>query len=635
MVIFSKAGDRSGVVTSRRRAQPRSGNVRMTAVGFRPRRTIISSFLLVVLMMGLVGVHVESFTASCTAATARRTAAAGGIAESSSSSTCLFGKKKKNVGGGGGGGGGAQQQQEKKSVKEARFDANTRQFMFTLSRLTKILPDKSKTILDGINLSFYPGAKIGIVGLNGSGYVPPWRSNVCVCAYTSRRLAVYVHNSFERTHLTFVTIPSRRVCFLSSPSGRRDAPTPAPSNKNCRRRPRPPRFRRRLCRKSTLLKIMAGVDTEFDGLARPLPGASIGYLAQEPQLTQPTVQECIDEAVASSRAILAEYNALSVKVADPDLDADEMATAMDQLEVIGNKIDAGDLWELDRVVSRAMDSLRVPPGDAKIETLSGGEKRRTALCRLLLQNHDMLLLDEPTNHLDTSSIAWLEVRDVAFLSVTGRGAGVDCCGRPRDGRRGAIGDQINNRLGGWLVISPSVSLLLFAAPYKQEFLDQFKGTVVCITHDRYFLNNVAGWILELDRGKGYPHEGNYESFLESKTLRLEQEKKEQSAASKAVANELEWIRTNPKAKGNKSKARLSKYDELLSAATPKELRNAGQIYIPPGPRLGNEVVEVVNLRKSFGDRLLIDDLSFSLPPAGIVGVVGPNGKWWSEMPSAA
>jgi ATPase subunit of ABC transporter with duplicated ATPase domains len=307
---------------------------------------------------------------------------------------------------------------------------------------------------------------------------------------------------------------------------------------------------------------MAGVEQEYDGLARPLPGASIGYLPQEPNLEKyETVQECIDEAVKSSRDILDKYNDLSLKLADPDITDDEMQQTLDKIETLNDQIEAGDLWELDRVVSRAMDSLRVPPGDATIGTLSGGEKRRTALCQLLLGNHDMLLLDEPTNHLDAESIAWLE-----------------------------------------------------------EFLDQFKGTVVCITHDRYFLNNCAGWILELDRGKGIPHEGNYETFLEAKNKRLGEEQKEESAARKAVANELEWIRSNPKAKGNKSKARLNRYDELLLAAAPKELRSAGQIYIPPGPRLGNQVIEVVNLKKSFGDRLLIDDLSFSLPPAGIVGV---------------
>jgi sulfate-transporting ATPase len=268
------------------------------------------------------------------------------------SPTVLFGKKDKRKGGGGGGGPGGnksrgqQPAQEKQSVKDARFDANTRQFMFTLVGLTKVLPDKSKTILKNINLSFYPGAKIGVVGLNGSG-------------------------------------------------------------------------------KSTLMKIMAGVETEFDGTARPLPGASIGYLSQEPELGYDTVQECVDDAVKSSQAILDDFNALSMKLADPDLSDEEMQSIMSKTEALTNQIEAGNLWELDRVVSRAMDALRVPAGDAKTATLSGGEKRRVALCRLLLANHDMLLLDEPTNHLDAQSIAWLE-----------------------------------------------------------QFLAQFKGTVVCITHDR-------------------------------------------------------------------------------------------------------------------------------------------------------
>ena len=311
---------------------------------------------------------------------------------------------------------------------------------------------------------------------------------------------------------------------------------------------------------------MAGVDTEFEGTARPLPGASIGYLQQEPDLPFETVQECVDDAVKSSQKILDEYNEQSMKLADPDLSDDEMNAAMSRMESLSDQIEASNLWELDRVVSRAMDSLRVPPGDAKIAVLSGGEKRRVALCRLLLSNHDMLLLDEPTNHLDAESIQWLE-----------------------------------------------------------QFLDQFKGTVVCITHDRYFLENVAEWILELDRGEGIPHEGNYSSWLETRNKRLEGEKKQQTAAAKAVQSELEWIRSNPKAKGNKSKARLNRYDELLAAAAPQELRNAGQIYIPPGPRLGEKVLDIQNLRKSFDGRLLIDDLSFSMPKAGIVGVIGPNG----------
>mmetsp|Transcript_12923 Transcript_12923/g.24275 ORF Transcript_12923/g.24275 Transcript_12923/m.24275 type:complete len:674 (-) Transcript_12923:34-2055(-) len=411
------------------------------------------------------------------------------------SSSYLMAKKKKSGGnfGGGGGGGRGQPVQEKQSVKDARFDAATRQFMFTMVGLSKTLPDKSKTILKNINLSFYPGAKIGVVGLNGSG-------------------------------------------------------------------------------KSTLLKIMAGVEKEFDGIARPLPGASIGYLSQEPELEFETVQECIDDAVKSSKAIIDQYNHMSMKLADPDITDDEMAKTMQDLERLNDQIEAGNLWELERVVERAMDSLRLPPGDAKTAVLSGGEKRRVSLCRLLLASHDMLLLDEPTNHLDAESIAWLE-----------------------------------------------------------QFLAEFKGTVVCITHDRYFLENVAGWILELDRGEGIPFEGNYSNWLEAKNRRLEAEKKEQSAVAKAVAAELEWVRSNPKAKGNKSKARLKRYDELLASAAPKELRNAGQIYIPPGPRLGDVVIDVSELKKSFEERLLIDGLEFSLPQAGIVGVVGPNGAGKSTL----
>lgn len=386
-----------------------------------------------------------------------------------------------------------QQKQEKASVKEARFDAATRQFMFTLVGLTKTLPDKSKDILKNINLSFYPGAKIGVVGLNGSG-------------------------------------------------------------------------------KSTLLKIMAGVEKEFDGVARPLPGASIGYLPQEPILEYETVQECIDAAVASSKAILDEYNELSMSMANPDITDEEMTSAMSKLETIGNKIEAENLWELDRTVERAMDSLRVPPGDAKTDVLSGGEKRRVSLCQLLLGSHDMLLLDEPTNHLDAESISWLE-----------------------------------------------------------QFLDKFQGTVVAITHDRYFLENVSQWILELDRGQGIPFEGNYSQWLDAKNKRLEGEKKSQTAAAKAVAAELEWVRSNPKAKGTKSKARLKRYDELLLSSAPTELRNEGQIYIPPGPRLGDVVIDVSGVKKAFGERLLIDNLEFSLPKAGIVGVIGPNGAGKSTL----
>lgn len=414
---------------------------------------------------------------------------------SSAPSSALYGKKSARKGGGGGGKGGnkGQAPQEKQSVKDDRFDAMTSQFMFTIMKLSKILPDKSKTILKNINLSFYPGAKIGLVGLNGSG-------------------------------------------------------------------------------KSTLLKIMAGLDKEFEGTARPLPGASIGFLSQEPELAFATVKECVDDAVGSSRKILDDYNNLGLKLADPDITQDDMDKTMAAMETLNDQIEAGNLWDLDRVVERAMDSLRVPSGDSKTDVLSGGEKRRVALCRLLLANHDMLLLDEPTNHLDAESISWLE-----------------------------------------------------------QFLADFKGTVVCITHDRYFLENVAQWILELDRGEGIPFEGNYSVWLESKAKRLEGEKKIETAASRAVASELEWVRSNPKARATKSKARLNRYDELLLAAAPTEMRNSGQIYIPPGPRLGSVVVDVKNVRKSFGDRLLIDGMDFSLPANGIVGVVGPNGAGKSTL----
>jgi sulfate-transporting ATPase len=405
--------------------------------------------------------------------------------------TELWGKKKKGGGGGGGGSGGYKKQsqapQEKQSVKDQRFDAQTRQFMFTMLGLNKVLPDKSKTLLKNINLCFYPGAKIGVVGLNGSG-------------------------------------------------------------------------------KSTMLKIMAGLDKEFEGTARPLPGASIGYLPQEPMLEFETVQECIDAAVKSSRDFLEEYNELSVKLADPDLGDDEMNELMGKLGTMGDEIEAKNLWDLDRTVERAMDALRLPPGDAQTAVLSGGEKRRVTLCQLLLGNHDMLLLDEPTNHLDAESISWLE-----------------------------------------------------------QFLAQFAGTVVCITHDRYFLENIAQWILELDRGEGIPFEGNYSDWLEHKQKRFEGEKKAETAASKAVQAELEWVRSSPKARSTKSKARLNRYDELLSAAAPKELVSQGQIYIPPGPRLGDVVIDTKGVQKAFGDRLLMKGLDFSLPQAGIVGVIGPNG----------
>lgn len=366
-----------------------------------------------------------------------------------------------------------------------RFDAMTRRFMFTIQGLTKTLPDGSKTILKNINLCFYPGAKIGVVGSNGSG-------------------------------------------------------------------------------KSSLLKVMAGLDKEFEGSAVPMPGASVGYLPQEPVLVGETVLDNINLGVAKSQEVLDRFTELSMKCGE-SLSDEEMAQVMTDLEEVQAKIDAGGLWELDRFKQRAMEALRCPPSDAKINVLSGGEKRRVALARLLLENHDLLLLDEPTNHLDAESVAWLE-----------------------------------------------------------KYLQDFKGTVVAITHDRYFLENSCSWILELDRGEGIPYEGNYSGWLAKKSQRLIDEKRQDDRLKKTLQNELEWVRSNPKARQTKSKSRMTRYEELLSQPA-REVAQSASIYIPPGPRLGDVVVEAKNVHKSFGERKLIDDLSFSLPPGAIMGVVGPNG----------
>jgi sulfate-transporting ATPase len=379
-----------------------------------------------------------------------------------------------------------QGQQEKKAVRDQRQEEFSKQFMYTILGLTKTLPDGSRTLLKDINLCFYPGAKIGLVGLNGAG-------------------------------------------------------------------------------KSTLMKIMAGVDTEFDGTAKPLAGASIGYLPQEPTLDGETVAESIEAGVKAGRAELDKFEALSAKLCEP-LDDDEMTAAMDELAAVQEKIDAQNLWELDRIVERASMALRCPPADAKVEVLSGGEKRRVALARLLLEGHDMLLLDEPTNHLDAQSVAWL-----------------------------------------------------------QTYLADFKGTVVAITHDRYFLEETCKWILELERGEGKPFEGNYSGWLAKKAQLMAQQKRQDDALQKTLQNELEWVRSNAKARQTKSKARLARYEDLLNTPTREALAHSATIYVPPGPRLGAKVIEAVNLRKGFGERLLIRDLSFTLPPGGIVGVVGPNG----------
>ncbi len=317
--------------------------------------------------------------------------------------------------------------------------------------------------------------------------------------------------------------------------------------------------------KSTLMKIMAGMDTEFDGEAWAAEGIRVGYLPQEPALDpSKNVEENILEALGATKGLVDQFNAISARFAEP-LDDDEMNMLLAEQGDLQEKIDAVGGWELERTLEVAMDALRCPPGDADVATLSGGERRRVALCRLLLEHPDMLLLDEPTNHLDAESVAWLE-----------------------------------------------------------RFLQDYDGTVMVVTHDRYFLDNVTGWILEIDRGQGIPYEGNYSSWLEQKQKRLGQEERQESARQRTLKHELEWIRQSPRARQAKNKARITAYEDLLAAARDQPLGIA-QIVIPPGPRLGNLVVEAQHLRKGYGNRLLIDDLDFRLPPGGIVGVIGPNG----------
>jgi len=362
-------------------------------------------------------------------------------------------------------------------------------FIMSMNRVSKIVPPK-RTILKDISLSFFPGAKIGVLGLNGSG-------------------------------------------------------------------------------KSTLLRIMAGVDTEFEGEAKALAGTNIGYLPQEPILDEKkTVREIVEQGVSEVKNALKRLDEVYNEYAAEDADFDALAKEQGELEDIINSQDG---HNIDNVLERAADALRLPPWEQKISVLSGGERRRVALCRLLLQKPDMLLLDEPTNHLDAESVAWLE-----------------------------------------------------------RFLHDYSGTVVAITHDRYFLDNVAGWILELDRGYGIPWEGNYSSWLEQKDARLEQESKSESALQKTIKQELEWVRSNPKARQSKSKARMARFEELNSQDHQKR-NETNELYIPPGPRLGDKVLDVKNLTKSFGDRVLIDDLSFSVPKGAIVGIIGPNGAGKSTL----
>lgn len=363
------------------------------------------------------------------------------------------------------------------------------QYIFTMNGVSKIVPPKRKILTD-IYLSFYPGAKIGVLGLNGSG-------------------------------------------------------------------------------KSTLLKIMAGLDTDIDGEARPQAGIKIGYLSQEPQLDETKdVRGNIEDALGDLTNAQAELDAVYAAYAEPDADFDALAAKQAELE---NILQAGDGHDTDRTMEIAADALRLPPWDADISKLSGGEKRRVALCKLLLSKPDMLLLDEPTNHLDAESVAWLE-----------------------------------------------------------RFLHDFTGTVVAVTHDRYFLDNVAGWILELDRGRGIPWEGNYSSWLEQKDARLEQEQKAEASQQRSIKKELEWVRSNAKGRHAKSKARMARFDDLQSKEFQKRSETQ-EIYIPPGPRLGDSVIEAVNVSKSFGDRVLFDDLNFNLPRGGIVGIIGANGAGKSTL----
>ncbi len=322
--------------------------------------------------------------------------------------------------------------------------------------------------------------------------------------------------------------------------------------------------------KSTLLKVMAGIETDFQGEAWAAKTATVGYLPQEPKLDETkTVQENVMEALADVKALLDRYNEVSMKFSDPDVDMDALLAEQGELQ---EQIDAKNGWELDRTLEIAMDALRCPPGDSPVTNLSGGELRRVALCKLLLEKPDLLLLDEPTNHLDAESVAWL-----------------------------------------------------------QRHLADYAGTVVMVTHDRYFLDNVTGWILELDRGSGIPYEGNYTSYLESKQKRIAQEGREQAAREKTLARELEWVRQSPKARQAKSKARITAYDELLRESEKYEKSETAQIIIPTPPRLGDVVVDVDNVTKAFGDKLLMDGLTFNLPPGGIVGVIGPNGAGKSTL----
>ncbi len=359
------------------------------------------------------------------------------------------------------------------------------QYIYTMNHVNKVVDDK-RFILKDISLSFFPGAKIGVLGLNGSG-------------------------------------------------------------------------------KSTLLRIMAGVDQQYDGEARAQAGIKIGYLAQEPEIDlEKSVREVVEEAVAEMKQKLARFDAISMQFCEPMSD-DEMTTLLTEQGELQHEIETGGGWDLDRTLDVAADALRLPDWDANVGLLSGGERRRVALCRLLLSHPDMLLLDEPTNHLDAESVAWLE-----------------------------------------------------------HYLEEFTGTVVAITHDRYFLDNAAEWILEMDRGEGIPYKGNYTAWLEQKNERLDREQKQEASHQRSIKAELEWVRTSPKGRNVKNKARLARFEEMNSKEFQKR-NETNELYIPPGDRLGDLVIEGTHIRKAFGDRLLFDDLNFNLPKGGVLGIIGPNG----------
>lgn len=367
-------------------------------------------------------------------------------------------------------------------------DTNRREYIFQMAGVNKVL-NNGKQILKNINLSYFPGVKIGVVGENGSG-------------------------------------------------------------------------------KSSLLKIMAGLDTEYDGVAAPQAGINVGYLAQEPELTEETVDENINLAVSDVRGFLTRYAELGEMIGKEGLTSEEKEKITKEWERLQDRIEAANAWELDRNIERAREALRCPPGDAKVANLSGGERRRVALCALLLKRPELLILDEPTNHLDALSVLWLE-----------------------------------------------------------RFLETFQGTLIVVTHDRFFLEALTDWILELDNGQAFPYEGNYSTYLEKKSKRMQESEKVASSRQKLIAQELEWIRSNPKGQQAKSKARISRYESLLEEDAKSERRGTlDRIYIPPGPKLGDIVVEANGVRKGFGEDVLFENMTFSLPRGGIVGVIGPNGS---------